>query len=179
MLWSYTGEMNPLDWLVGHWDYQKGFGRLASTCEGHAWATFPPKQVGESRLKTALVTARVPMTASVHAPAGNEKTLQPHYIMTQCSSGSRTAMTREKAQLWDAEVTQSWGGIWLGRQQPLLAYTQAVHQKQPRTLMVASHHSSLSVRYQKAMWALQPHPIVWLQNRAGAAKAGGQGCDCL
>lgn len=41
-------------------------------------------------------------------------------------------------QLWDIEVTWFWGGVWVRWQWLLLVISQAMHQKQLRTLMVAA-----------------------------------------
>lgn len=63
--------------------------------------------------------------------------LSPHSL-SHCGTGSGTATTKKKTQLWEAEETRSWSGAWMAWWWPLLALIQTLHQKQPRSLMVAS-----------------------------------------
>ena len=85
-------------------------------------------------------------------------------------------MVWEKAQK-DAEVTQSQGNVWVGWQWPLLALTQAAHQKQPRTLTVASP-SQLTPRYMLRV-QMGP-PALWCGSTIGQGwqRLGGViGCE--
>ena len=116
-----------------------------------------PKQGGESRLKTMLVVAGFSqLPQPVHQPKPSECS-RSTCSTSQHGIGYRTAMTREKTQLWITEVTWCQSGTWVGWWRPLLAFIQAVHQKHPRTLTAVSQptvNSSPHNTCQESMYVL-------------------------
>lgn len=113
------------------------------------------------KLKWLLGLRQLPQCAP---PAPQLKpTLQLTYLTSHNGTGSRAATTREKIWPWNAEASQSQDAAWVGEgQQSLLACTQAVHQKQPSTLMMAAlpgatPRYTLRVHVGPACPALRPH----------------------
>ena len=110
---------------------RRALGSLDSAGEEHAHVCLLPKQGREGELKLYRLLAYFPQLPG-HTP-------QPELsdctsltcFKTQFHTGARAAMTKERVWLFATQAAQTQRNGWAGQGQPLLALTQAVHQKHP------------------------------------------------
>ena len=140
-------------------------GSLDSICEKSACWFAHEAMRREQTEDHPIVAAGFPVTASVHIPAEAKQRLQACLLHVASGTGSRGSHDQEKAQLW---IQRQLG---CRAATATVAHTQAVHQKQPRTLTAATPLQLTS------QYTLRPRgptcPVVWLHDRAMVAEAGG------
>ena len=131
------GRWTPLaGWRAGGTN-RRAEGSLNSSHEEYINTCLLLKQGREGEFKSHWWLTGFPPPPR-HAPQpGLSKCSNTACLASQLQTGARTATTKEKAGLWDAEESQTLSGVWAGKRQPLLAIIQVAHQRQSGFLTAA------------------------------------------
>ena len=109
--WDLTqGRQTPLAGCKAMWTNRRTVGSLESPLQEHVFRGLLPSRNEEDRLRPHLWMPVFPTTTHPYTC--------PAYFMWLICIGAVSAMTRQRARMWETEVHLAQGGIWAGEPGP-------------------------------------------------------------